>query len=124
MILTASMGDCLRLLGTEWETVRSDFQEIKELGANLVRVHLQLGKFMVAADTPNTKSLAKLSDLLGLAEELGLYLDITGLGCYHKRDTPPWYDALAEGERWKVQASFGRLSPGPAVNHPRFFATT
>ena len=32
----------------EWETVRSDFQEMKELGANVVRIHLQVGKFMRA----------------------------------------------------------------------------
>jgi len=61
---------------------------------------------MVAADTPNREALAKLTDLLHLAEDLGLYLDITGLGCYHKRDTPAWYDALGETERWKVQAAF------------------
>lgn len=90
----------------EWDTVRSDFREIKELGANVVRIHLQLGKFMVAADTPNRSALAKLTDLLALTEDLGLYLDITGLGCYHKRDTPAWYDALSEPERWKVQATF------------------
>ncbi|MFT5130960.1 MAG: hypothetical protein ACI8W8_004593 [Rhodothermales bacterium] len=41
-----------------------------------------------------------------LAEEVGLYLDITGLGCYHKQDVPAWYDALSEDERWEVQAQF------------------
>src|SRR5262245_20433113 len=30
----------------EWPTVEEDFQEMKQLGANVVRVHLQLGKFM------------------------------------------------------------------------------
>jgi hypothetical protein len=91
---------------TEWSTVTNDFQEIKDLGANVVRIHLQLGKFMLAADTPNKDSLARLADLLRLAEQLGLYLDITGLAAYHKSDTPPWYDALTDLERWKVQAAF------------------
>ena len=90
----------------EWETVRGDFQEMKELGANVVRIHLQTGKFMSAPDTPNEKSLAQLRRLLALAEETGLYLDITGLGCYHKADTPPWYDAMDEAARWDVQARF------------------
>ena len=90
----------------EWETVRSDFQEMKELGANVVRIHLQTGKFMSAADTPNEKSLAQLRRLLALAEQTGLYLDITGLGCYHEADTPPWYDAMDEAARWTVQARF------------------
>jgi len=90
----------------EWDTVASDFREMKELGANVVRIHLQLGKFMSTADTPNEQSLAQLRRLLVLAEETGLYLDITGLGCYHKADTPAWYDALDETARWAVQARF------------------
>lgn len=90
----------------EWETVRSDFREMKELGANVVRIHLQFGKFMRGPDTPNEPSLAQLRRLLALAEETGLYLDITGLGCYHQADTPVWYDALEEGARWAAQARF------------------
>ena len=90
----------------EWDTVRSDFQEIKELGANVVRIHLQLAKFMRAPDAPDEKSLGQLRKLLTLAEETELYLDITGLGCYHKADTPPWYDAMDENARWDVQARF------------------
>ena len=105
-----SRGEHGRLLedywDAEWETVRGDFQEIKELRANVVRVHLQLGKFMHAADAPNEKSLAQLRRLLALAEEMGLRLDITGLGCYQKADTPAWYDAMDEAARWNVQARF------------------
>ena len=105
-----SHGENGRLLedywDAEWETVRSDFQEMKALGANVVRVHLQFGKFMRTADTPDGKSLAQLRRLLELAEETGLYLDITGLGCYHKAATPPWYDALDEAARWETQARF------------------
>jgi hypothetical protein len=41
-----------------------------------------------------------------LAEDVGLYLDLTGLGCYHKKDVPAWYDALDEAGRWKAQAKF------------------
>ena len=90
----------------EWDTVRSDFREMKELGANVVRVHLQFGKFMNTADIPNEKSLTQLRRLLELAEETGLYLDLTGLGCYHKADVPAWYDAMNEVQRWKAQAHF------------------
>jgi endo-1,4-beta-mannosidase len=90
----------------EWATVRSDFQEMKELGANVVRIHLQLGKFMNAADAANEQSIAQLRRLVALAEEMGLYLDLTGLGCYHKADTPAWYDAMDEAARWDVQARF------------------
>ena len=79
---------------------------MKELGANVVRIHLQTGKSMSAADAPNEQALARLRRLLELAEQTGLYLDITGLGFYHKADTPSWYDAMDEPSRWAVQARF------------------
>ncbi|HVR36407.1 MAG TPA: cellulase family glycosylhydrolase, partial [Methylomirabilota bacterium] len=90
----------------EWETVRQDFREIRDLGANVVRIHLQLGRFMNAPDTPNPDALSKLRELLALAERTGLYLDLTGLGCYHKADVPDWYDRMDEADRWNVQAAF------------------
>lgn len=91
---------------TDWERVERDFRAMKKLGANVVRIHLQFAKFMVSADTPNAKALQRLTMLLALAEETGLYLDVTGLGCYHKKDVPAWYDAFSETERWAAQAKF------------------
>lgn len=104
----------------EWDLVKTHFGQMKRLGANVVRVHLQFGKFMDAADRPNAKALDRLGDLLKLAETTGLYLDLTGLGCYHKADVPAWYDALDEKGRWAAQAKFweavaGRCRDSPAV---------
>lgn len=90
----------------EWDTVVEDFQEMKALNANLVRIHLQLEKFMRTAEEPDPAALAQLKRLVRLAERTGLRLDITGLACYHKSSVPPWYDALTETERWQVQARF------------------
>jgi hypothetical protein len=92
----------------EWPTVEAHFAQMRKLGANVVRVHLQLGRFMDGPEKPNRKALDRLGELLGLAERLGLYLDLTGLGCYHKKDVPGWYDPLSEKERWGVQARFWR----------------
>ena len=105
---------------TEWPTVVQDFREMRGLGANVVRVHLQLPRFMLAPDRPNPKALDRLGRLLALAEQVGLYLDVTGLGCYRRRDVPAWYDALDEAARWDVQARFweavaARCAPSPAV---------
>ncbi len=94
--------------GSDWLRVEEDFAEIQALGANVVRVHLQVGKFMLTAENPNEASLKKLGELLRLAERTQVYLDITGLGCYHKADLPTWYDSLDEAARWKVQAQFWR----------------
>lgn len=105
----------------EWATVAEDFREIKALGANLVRVHLQLGKFMDAADRLNAANLARLGQLVRLAEETGLYLDVTGLGCYHKKDVPPWYDQLGEAARWDVQERFWKAVAGVGKGSPAVF---
>src|SRR5690349_11339802 len=90
----------------EWDTVINDFQEMKALGANTVRIHLQVSRFMKSAQELNDESLELLARLVRLAEMNGLYLDITGLGCYDKKDVPPWYNDLDEAARWAVQARF------------------
>ena len=104
----------------EWPKVEEDFREMKDLGANVVRVHLQFGKFMEATNKASEASLKQLSRLLALAERTGLHLDLTGLGCYHKADVPAWYDALDEAGRWQAQARFWaaiaeRCADSPAV---------
>jgi hypothetical protein len=104
----------------EWPKVEQDFAEMKELGANVVRIHLQLGKFMDAPDRPNDAALDRLTKLVQLAERVGLYLDLTGLACYLKEFVPAWYDALDEPRRWAVQARFWeaiaeRCAASPAI---------
>ncbi len=104
----------------EWHKVEEDFREMRQLGANVVRIHLQLGKFMQGPTEPNAASLAMLARLVELAERERLYLDLTGLACYHKADVPAWYDALPEQARWEVQARFweavaGRCAESSAV---------
>jgi len=79
---------------------------MKSLGANVVRIHLQVGKFMKSKREPNRQSLAQLARLLQLAERTGLYLDVTGLGCYKRTEVPPWYNDLNEAQRWDVQSRF------------------
>ena len=91
---------------SDWPLVEQDFREMKRMGATVVRVHLQFGKFMLSPTTPNSESLARLSRLLRFAEITGLYLDITGLGCYRTADVPSWYDQLSEPDRWQAQARF------------------
>ncbi len=105
----------------EWPTVETHSGQMKELGANIIRVHLQFGKFMDGPDKPNPKALDRLSKLLELAERLRLYLDLTGLGCYHKKDVPAWYDKLSEKERWAVQARFWQAVAGRCADSPAVF---
>ncbi|APW60702.1 cellulase family glycosylhydrolase [Paludisphaera borealis] len=105
----------------EWPAVVEDFREIKALGANVVRIHLQIGRFLKAADQPDEANLARLAKLVKLAEETGLYLDVTGLACYHKRDVPKWYDALAESDRWDAQCRFWKAVAKVCKESPAVF---
>jgi hypothetical protein len=106
---------------TEWPTVVEDFHEMKQLGANVVRVHLQFARFMAAPDRPNEKALDHLGRLVRLAEETKLYLDLTGLACYRKQDVPAWYSALGEAERWEAQARFWEAIAGRCAGSPAIF---
>lgn len=105
----------------EWPKVEADFREMKALGANTVRVHLQFGKFFPKPHQPAPQALDRLLKLASLAERVGLYLDVTGLGCYHKQDVPAWYDALSETERWQAQAAFWEAVAQRLCNSPAVF---
>ena len=105
----------------EWSTVVEDFKEMKALGANVVRIHPQVAKFMKTAKEPDEAALKQLVRLVRLAEKTGLYLDITGLGCYHKEDVPKWYDAMDEAGRWEVQALFWEAIAKNCAQSPAVF---
>lgn len=106
---------------TEWSEVEGDFAEMKRLGANVVRVHLQFGSFMDGPQRPNSSSLDRLRKLVRLAEDQGLYLNLTGLGCYHKKDVPAWYDRLGEKDRWEAQAQFWAALAKACADSPAIF---
>jgi hypothetical protein len=104
----------------ELDIVAQDFAEMKALGANVARVHLQFGKFMDAPDQPNPAALKRLEQIMRIAENSRMYLLLTGLGCYKKPDVPAWYDALGESARWAAQARFWdavaqRVGKSPAI---------
>ncbi len=103
----------------EWPTVVEDFREIKALGANVIRIHLQVASFMRGPKDVRDKSLQRLRKLVRLAEETGLYLDLTGLGCYHEH--PEWYRKLGESQRWDVQARFWEAVARACAASPAVF---
>ncbi len=106
---------------TDWKEIEQDFAEMKQLGANVVRIHIQFGKFMAAPNQIRPAAFKKLEELLALAERTGLYLDLTGLGCYHKQDVPAWYDQLSDKERWEAQAYFWSAVAKQCANSPAIF---
>lgn len=105
----------------EWYKVEQDFRDMKRLGANIVRIHLQFNKFVTSSTATHEQNLDRLGKLVGLAEKVGIYLDVTGLGCYHKAEVPAWYDQLTEAERWKAQALFWKAVAYRCASSPSIF---
>jgi hypothetical protein len=105
-----------------WAKFDRDFREMKRLGANVVRLHLQFAKFMDSPGKPDQQNLARLSKVIDLAEELGVYLDITGLGTYRLKDVPAWYRNASEREHWAMQAEFWEAVARVCANRPTVFA--
>lgn len=108
--------------GDEWEKLEEDFGEMHDMGANVVRIHLQYHRFMDGPTAPNEINLSRLRDLVILAESLGMYLDITGLGSYRPDEDPAWYSDLSEPERWAAQAAFWEAIAEALADRPGVFA--
>lgn len=105
----------------DWKVLESDFRKMKFMGANVIRVHLQFGKFMLGRNTPNYAALHQYQRLLKLAEDTGMYLDVTGLACYRPSDVPNWYDAFDTGTRWEAQRNFWRAIARAGASSPAIF---
>ena len=105
----------------DWATLAGDFREMKALGANIVRIHLQTTKIMTAPDKADPAALKHLARLVKLAEKTKLYLDVTGLAGYKKKNEPKWYKALTEADRWDVQARFWKAVAGTCAGSDAVF---
>jgi hypothetical protein len=96
--------------------VVADMREARALGANTLRVYLEIKAFMTGPKEPRRRAFAALAALLDKAEQLRLYLDLTGNLVW--RAPPRWYDALPEQARWAVQARFWREVARTARSSP------
>jgi hypothetical protein len=104
-----------------WEKIEGDFADMKNLGANVARIHLQFPKFMDGPDKPNAAALKRLARLLQMAEKHGIYLDVTGLACYRPQDRAAWYDAMSDKDRWAAQGRFWEVIAATCAKSPAVF---
>ena len=88
--------------------VRRDFAEARRMGANTLRVFLEIGQFMADRRKPRTEALDAYERLLRIAERKGLYLDVSGNLSWRPGKRDRWYDRLDERDRWRTQARFWR----------------
>ena len=103
-------------------SISKDFARARRLGANTMRIYIELGQVMRTPTRPHARTLRALSALLGIAEHQGIYLDITGNLVWRPHRAPPGYDQLSDRARWKVQARFWRLVAGVGARSPAVLA--
>ena len=82
----------------EIDHIIEDFRELKQLGANVVRIHPQFNKYFISGPAQpsnppqrsdyvfNHDAFDRLYCLVIAAGKLGIYLDITGLGAWRPTD--------------------------------------
>jgi hypothetical protein len=88
--------------------VRRDFSKARRLGANTMRVFLELPAFMSGPLHVRQDQLEALRRVIRAAENRRLYLDLTGALDWHQSPSSDWYDELTEGARWRTQERFWR----------------
>ena len=99
-------------------TLRAEIRVARQMGANTMRVFLELGQLMASPTQPREQTLAALQRLLQLAQGEGIYLDITGNIVWRPSRSPAWYERMPWRSRWQVQARFWRAVANAASNSP------
>ena len=91
------------------EATRKDFARMKQLGVNCVRVFLTYGSFFMESDSLQPEGLAKFDQLLGIAEDAGIYIHPTGPD--HWEGLPPWAgrDRIADQRVLEALDNFWKL---------------
>jgi hypothetical protein len=126
----AASGDPFTAWGFNWGgpgayqdlgVVGERFSEMRSLGANTVRLHLQLGDLMLSPTSPAPEGLAHLSAIVAIAERERLYLDISGNEVWLPARAPRWYASLDESARWNTQAAYWAAVAQVCAGSPAVF---
>jgi hypothetical protein len=96
----------------------AELRTARRLGANTMRIYVELGQVMETPKRARPRALAALRKLLALAEREGIYLDITGDLVWRPARVPSWYDHLSDRDRWRVQARFWKDLARIAASSP------
>jgi hypothetical protein len=98
--------------------LRTELATARAMGANSMRIYLQLGQVMASPRRPRERTLSALRRLLALAQSDRIYLDITGDLLWRPSQTPAWYVRLPWRARWQVQARFWKAVAYIAASSP------
>ncbi len=98
--------------------LRTELRTARRMGANSMRIYLQLSQVMATPTRPRERTLDALRRLLGLAQTDRIYLDITGDLVWRPDLVPRWYDEMPWRARWDVQARFWTAVAHAASSSP------
>ncbi|HEX8855555.1 MAG TPA: cellulase family glycosylhydrolase [Thermoleophilaceae bacterium] len=101
--------------------VRKRFSEMRALGANTVRIHQQFADLTESPTEANEHELARLASIVEIAEQEGLYLDISGNEVWLPASAPAWYGQLDEASRWDAQATYWSAVARVCAGSPAVF---
>jgi hypothetical protein len=113
--------DIMQRLAKDPARVEREFADMKAAGATVARVHPEMPALLRGRGEANAQALDRLAHLLKIAENTGIYIQITGLACYKIKDRMAWYDALDDESRWKVQEFFWSTVARTCAKSPAVF---
>jgi hypothetical protein len=97
--------------------IETDMQNTQP-NSNIIRICLQINKFMNNLSTPNSSQFDKLVQFLNLAAQYDFYVIITGANTWKISDQPIWLSELSENDRWLVQSNFWKEIARRTNGHP------
>ena len=98
--------------------LKTELRTARGIGANSMRIYLQLGQVMATPTQPRQQTLTALRRLLALAQTDGIYLDITGNLVWQPSQAPAWYARMTRPQRWQVQTQFWKAIAHAAHSSP------
>jgi len=114
--------DIMERLGNDPARVEREFAEMKAAGTTVARIHPEMPRILAGPDKADLHALEHLRKLLKIAENSGIYLQITDLAWYKIKDRMAWYDSMDEQDRWKTQAFFWETIARTCAGSPAVFA--
>jgi hypothetical protein len=119
----AAGAEVLRITSWDMATFAADVDEMKQLGANTIRIRPQIGELMSGPSTLSAAGVSRLMAVLDVLERKNVYVDIVGLADY-ARDPTPWYESLDEAGRHAAQEFYWSQIAAAVKRSPAIFALT
>ena len=122
---TVTTGEVSRLEDLwegDMEILARDFGQMRDLGANTVRVFIPWGAVMSGPGRVSEQGLGRYRELLGLAERHELRLLVTGLSLIRQREIPSWIAEATDAQLEAAEDVYWAALADAGAGHPAVFA--